>query len=434
MKHRYLYLLTFALCLAAASCHKQKNTEPENNFKPASPRYTAVYDRSTPISQIDIEQAMDAEPVSLKLSDIASEIEYYTVGDANFPVTQAISIPDREAFLTFNNPRIFYRRQGVPSKRYGFKAIAYRWNNEMNGQNLFYDKKTTRLYCAMSGKDQKNKEKGDPYIGELPHLDSLLTITSYIFPEMVDKKYPLHLQNDKLLGFSSSGYTLCHYPKEGAVPDGITTFTMQGDTLCRFNLQESPELFYSPLKHVPYFHTFHWNTEQDKMTFMIPYCDTVYQLQSPDTLKPLHALNFGKYGVSPEKRQVESKKAWLRSLTENSKGVFMGVFQKDGRKMLNWLGWEDEFKPVLTHQIVYLKSTGRTYCLPYRPRGFQNDLDGGLDFWPDGQTDDYLYMIRTVTEMRENVKRTGAPNQKKLIELLDNPKVRESEYVMVVVR
>ena len=67
-------------------------------------------------------------------------------------------------------------------------------------------------------------------------------------------------------------------------------------------------------------------------------------------------------------------------------------------------------------------------------RGFINDLDDGMPFWPDGQTDDCLYMLRTVTEMRELVKRTGSPKQKKLVELLDNPKVHERDYVMIVVR
>ena len=43
-------------------------------------------------------------------------------------------------------------------------------------------------------------------------------------------------------------------------------------------------------------------------------------------------------------------------------------------------------------------------------------------------------MLRTVTEMRELVKRTGSPKQKKLIELLDNPKIPERDYVMIVVR
>ena len=67
-------------------------------------------------------------------------------------------------------------------------------------------------------------------------------------------------------------------------------------------------------------------------------------------------------------------------------------------------------------------------------RGFINDLDDGMPFWPDGQTDDYLYMIRTLTEMRMNVERTGSPKQQKLLDLLDNKRIQENQYVMIVVR
>ena len=72
--------------------------------------------------------------------------------------------------------------------------------------------------------------------------------------------------------------------------------------------------------------------------------------------------------------------------------------------------------------------------LTQKLRGFINDIDDGLPFWPDGQTDDCVYMIRTVTEMRETVKRTGSSRQKDLIKFLDDPKVFERDYVMIVAR
>ena len=170
----------------------------------------ARIDRSEPVKTVDVEQAAE-NPVPLKLSQIASKIEYYTVGDARFTVTQAIELPDSGAFITFNNPRIYYRKQGIPSKRYGFKALAYKWNNEMNGQNMFYDKKTTRMYVALSGKTQETRRTGTdsiPFIGVLPPLDTMLTIKSYFFPESPIEKYQLGRRGDRLLGFSSTGYTL----------------------------------------------------------------------------------------------------------------------------------------------------------------------------------------------------------------------------------
>lgn len=101
------------LALLLNSC-QQRN-------QPTSPQYEPEYNSSTTPALIDIEKALN-HPAMLKLSQIASKLEYYNVGDARYTVTQAITIPDSDAFITFNNPRIYYRKQGIPSKRYGFKA------------------------------------------------------------------------------------------------------------------------------------------------------------------------------------------------------------------------------------------------------------------------------------------------------------------------
>lgn len=432
----YFIALIFVINLSGCTQKKDNNNRKEG-ILPLAPQYEAKYDRSTPISLIDIEQAITSPSTSLKLSQIASEIEYYRVGDANFTVKQAIAIPDSNAFLTFNKPRIYYRKQHIPSKRYGFKALDYKWNNDMNGQNLFYDKASTHLYCALSGKDKTHKENDDPYIGKLPPLDTMLTIFSYIYPEMLETKYPLRLKNDKLLGFSSKGYVLCHYEQKTTAPNGIITFKLEGDTLCKFQLRDVAYRTDSLLEKIPHFQTSYWNETQDKMTFMIPFCDTIYQLIDKQTVKPIYNIYFGELGLSDKistSEDIDDKKLWLRTLYENPKGIFMGLYQKKGSKILNWLGWEDSFKPVLTQQAVFLKETGKTYLLNHTPSGFINDLDGGLPFWPDGQTDNYLYMIRTVTEMRETVQRTHSPKQKKLIEFLDDKKVLESDYVMIVIK
>ena len=423
---------------------------------PTGPQFEARFDRSTPPARIAIEQALQATK-PLKLSQVASEIEYYRVGDATYPVTQAIAVPDSNAFITLNNPRIYYRKQDIPSKRYAFKALAYKWNNEMNGCPMFYDKKTTRMYVALSGKDQTNrgqiKVKGVlkedtrpekdrnpviPCIAELPALDTMLTIFNYISPEVIPVKYPLDLTYDKLLGFSSSGYTLCNYGRRTGEPSGITTFNMLGDTLCKFKLKADRRMVSRTVtEKVPFFQTFYWNEAQDRMNFMIPYCDTVYQLVDAQTVAPLYTIDLGESAISLpelENESIPKGKIWLRTLLENPKGVFTGFHQKGKAPITNWLGNIDEYKPIITGQGVYLKENGQTYVLPQRSKGLENDLDGGLPFWPDGQTDNCLYMIRTLTEMREMVKRNGSPSQQKLIDFLDAPTTLERDYVMIVVR
>ena len=174
--NKYVACLLPALLLAA-SCQSKQEKEPV--YVPKSLHLEARIDRSEPVQIIDVEKALQ-NPAPLKLSQIASEIEYYTVGDARYTVTQAIQIPDSNAFLTLNYPRLYYRKPGgeIPSKRYGFKALDYKWNKEMAGQQLFFDKKTTRLYVALSGENKMTRYKQStdtiPCIGELLPLDTML--------------------------------------------------------------------------------------------------------------------------------------------------------------------------------------------------------------------------------------------------------------------
>lgn len=120
------------------------------------------------------------------------------------------------------------------------------------------------------------------------------------------------------------------------------------------------------------------------MTFMIPYCDTVYQLRDPQTVTPLYAIRYGEQGLHLKEMKdakIPEGKIWLKTFYENPKGLFMGLYQKGGRKIVDWIGWEYTYKPTLTHQAVYLKEEGRTVMLPAgKNRGFINDLDDGLPF------------------------------------------------------
>lgn len=64
------------------------------------------------------------------------------------------------------------------------------------------------MYCALSGLDQDNKKDSTtfndirPCIGELPTLDTMLTIQNYIFPENLPTKYSINAgcqSNSRLL-------------------------------------------------------------------------------------------------------------------------------------------------------------------------------------------------------------------------------------------
>lgn len=111
------------------------------------------------------------------------------------------------------------------------------------------------MYCALSGKDQNNRGTKDPFypqIVELPPLDTMLTISRYIFPETVEKKYLINQGNDKLVGFSSSGYMLSHYEDSTGIPNCLLTFNMEGETLCKFKLKEQSTLSRKETDNIPF--------------------------------------------------------------------------------------------------------------------------------------------------------------------------------------
>lgn len=192
------------------------------------------------------------------------------------------------------------------------------------------------------------------------------------FSETVEKKYTINLGKDKLLGFSSDGYMLSHYEDTSGVPNCMLTFNLTGETLGKFTLKDKSTLSKSQTDNIPFFQTSYWNEAQDQMTFMIPFCDTVFQMHDPQTVVPLYNLNLGRYGILTdyaEKQEVTDEKIWLRTLYENSKGLFMGLYQKKGPKLVSWLGFEYEYKPTLSYQAVYMKDEGKTYVLPRRGPG-----------------------------------------------------------------
>ena len=105
MKKHLFTVSLLSVLLLATGC---KQAEEKTRHIPTAPQMEARIDRSEPVKIVDVEQA-SGKPAPLKLSQIASEIEYYTVGDARFTVTQAIDI-QQPAYLL---PETRYSEQTI---------------------------------------------------------------------------------------------------------------------------------------------------------------------------------------------------------------------------------------------------------------------------------------------------------------------------------
>ena len=78
------------------------------------------------------------------LSEVASTIEYYQVGDDKYPITDVVAVEG--GFIVLNQPKLYLYRQGKKRKRVGLKTEYNDWKDYISGKNLFYDKATTKLY------------------------------------------------------------------------------------------------------------------------------------------------------------------------------------------------------------------------------------------------------------------------------------------------
>ena len=129
MKRNLSYSLFLVFLILFIGC-KQKEKEiissetEETAYQPASPKYTARHDHSTPAAKIDVESAIStSSPV--RLSEVASTIEYYQVGDDKYPVTEVVAVEG--GFIALNKPKLYLYRQGKKRKRIGLKTEYSNW-------------------------------------------------------------------------------------------------------------------------------------------------------------------------------------------------------------------------------------------------------------------------------------------------------------------
>ena len=217
--------------------------------------------------------------------------------------------------------------------------------------------------------------------------------------------------------------------------EGVTLFHLNGDTICTFIAGIDPttkrgQYLYQP----PFFDKIY--RHGDQITFRLSFCDTIYRIRDEQTYYPAYVTDFGKLRLTAIENiqgKERKNKAWMTALEENAKALFIQTYKEGKSTQSGWLdGNREPDMPSEERQIVYLKSDKQTFALPVKAQGLTNDLDGGLPFWPDGQTDGYLYMIRPAKELKAKIKLTGSPKQKELKAFLDSRD--EKQNVMIVVK
>lgn len=432
------YGLFFILLILISGC-KQKGEDnssssaEKSSHQPTGPQYTANYDRTKPTETIDVESTISTSS-EVRLSEVASSIEYFQVGDDKYPVTDVVAVDG--GFIALNKPKLYLYRQGKKRKRVGLKTKYSDWKDSNSpGNSLFYDKTTTKLYVQLK---KLNPETGysDKFIVELPPLDSVLARTHYLYADSLPNRYFLQNWGEiftpemyiRRFNYSGTGFDY-----------GVTTFNLKNDTLCHFyagidsigTIKDDNFYNFTGLYSTSYLY-------DNKPTFSATYCDTVYRLSDHRTITPVYNIHLGKYKASANyviNKGDKRNKVWINELRENPKGVFLKVHREGKSNKSGWLDNKDKENrdfPSEDYLMVYLKNKRQTKALPLTSQGITNDLDDGLPFWPDGQTDEYMYMIRSAKDLKQQVKLTGSPKQNTLKNFLSD--LPDNQNVMIVVK
>lgn len=172
----------------------------------------------------------------------------------------------------------------------------------------------------------------------------------------------------------------------------MVTFNLNGDTLCEFTQFDTLDtpITSSVLRSVSTISSWHY---KGVYTFKRAFNDTIFRLVPPNRLVPTYVLNFGKHKVTAEDWFHVNKslngKMMPGSIYETERFLFIeyreysptskklgdnhyALFNKIKNKLVQ-LDFSDEFKNKMYHD-------GRKNSNWFA--GFENDIDGGFPFWP----------------------------------------------------
>jgi len=162
----------------------------------------------------------------------------------------------------------------------------------------------------------------------------------------------------------------------------MVTYNNNGDTLCQFTDFERIENFsFTTWRKSVDLTSYYFN---GLLTIKQEYNDTLFRLIPPDRLLPIYIIDFGKYklnfkdGLNPNFDL--SAKLMLNSLSETNDYLFIRYTQNND-------GLNNRKKnSVKFYNALFNKKESKLYNLPgftLTPEGLENDLDGGMPFWPE---------------------------------------------------
>ena len=178
------------------------------------------------------------------------------------------------------------------------------------------------------------------------------------------------------------------------INNSLITTTFQGDTLCRFTFGFDSITALGMRKSQRYDSGNNYYF-RDTHTFRPSNNDTLFRLTAANEVKPVYILDMGTSGKATKQGNISDVNTELMyrisSLHEDEHYFYLKFYTGAVRKQTMWWGLFDKNRREF--YTVPVVGEGNIWGWD---RGIENDIDGGLPFWPrevGGHGEKYMYII-----------------------------------------
>jgi hypothetical protein len=224
--------------------------------------------------------------------------------------------------------------------------------------------------------------------------------------------------------------------------DMLTIYSAKGDTLCSFHGNQKIENYTSNVSRSPDFgSSFQY---KGNYFFREPHSDTIFRIVPPSRLIPKFILKLGEYKVERIQDAMNPKynladKFIMSSLSISDSYVLIhytkGYNSPNARRN----------KKVKFYHAIYDRQNKTLKHIQYDPDkwkfSLENDIDGGLSFWPYfsvSEQEEFLMSVKG-SDLKEHIKTDGflnttAPGNKKAAFLDLAQKVDNHETIVIIMK
>jgi hypothetical protein len=355
-------------------------TMPEGYVPPEGVKYLPERDLSIPPVHIDVLKGID-NVRNVTLSQLVDDIVYINIGKQRFGATAqmtpyGILVSNFDGAWLYNTDGQLLREIYSNLCEYqpivgSVLGVMSKTGDKFRGiEQIIYNEKDDRIWLKY-----RDDEMGGNYLGYLGYLDMSTQLTVSNDEIKQDLINPLGKFSKGKMAYAEN--FVIHRPFR---PQNLlTTNTFRGDTLCCFTFgydtlkAEILSRIQSGDAGDNYYH-------QGTYTFR-PNCnDTLFRVMAANVLKPVYILDIGNSAIIQE-RGIDTNPYQLYllgSLNEDDRYLYLtfsvgNIERKNVRK--KWWGLYDKEKREFF--TLPLATEGGQY-----DRGIENDIDGGLPFWP----------------------------------------------------